>query len=251
MKILLIQPPVRDFYFTAKRSIPYGLISIASALRQSGFDVALIDALATSKSKVIDTPNEMVYLEEFFTSEDISPFALFNKYKYYGYSLEHLGNEIKKSDAQIVGVSSLFTAYSDEAIEIARLVRKKLPGCIIVVGGHHPTAIPEKVMAEPVVDFVIRGEGEIVFPEFAKAIEKKESVEAIQGLVFRKKDGALRMSQPAYIENLDELPLPASDLVKHKFYGRKSGASMVVTASRGCPMKCTLLLCCISVVKIP
>ena len=35
--ILLIQPPIRDFYLTAKRTIPYGLASIASALILNGW----------------------------------------------------------------------------------------------------------------------------------------------------------------------------------------------------------------------
>ena len=35
--ILLIQPPIRDFYLTAKRTIPYGLASIAAGLIEAGF----------------------------------------------------------------------------------------------------------------------------------------------------------------------------------------------------------------------
>lgn len=244
MKILLIQPPVRDFYFTAKRSIPYGLISIASSLRSAGFEVELIDALATSKSKIIKIPIEMSYLSDFYSHEDLTPFALFNKYRYYGYSFEHLGNLIERSRADIVGVSSLFTAYSDEAIDTARLVRKKLPGSIIVMGGHHPTAMPENVMAEAVVDFVIRGEGEDAFTRLVVSLKKKWPLEHIKGLVFRKNDGSLHCSPSVHIENLDALPLPAGDLYNHKFYGRKAGASMVLTASRGCPMKCTY--CCVA-----
>ena len=40
--ILLIQPPVEDFYFTFKRSIPYGLASIAASLKQKGFSVEIL-----------------------------------------------------------------------------------------------------------------------------------------------------------------------------------------------------------------
>jgi len=49
--VLLVQPPIRDFYLTAKRTIPYGLASIAAALSQSGFTVALADALATRRAR--------------------------------------------------------------------------------------------------------------------------------------------------------------------------------------------------------
>ena len=48
--ILLIQPPIRDFYLTCKRTVPYGLSCIASSLIEVGFSVGIFDALATSKS---------------------------------------------------------------------------------------------------------------------------------------------------------------------------------------------------------
>ena len=41
--VLLVQPPIRDFYLTAKRTIPYGLASIAAAPRRRGFTVAAIE----------------------------------------------------------------------------------------------------------------------------------------------------------------------------------------------------------------
>ena len=44
--ILLIQPPIRDFYLTAKRTIPYGLTAIAAALIAKGYTVDILDALA-------------------------------------------------------------------------------------------------------------------------------------------------------------------------------------------------------------
>ena len=244
MKVLLIQPPVRDFYFTAKRSIPYGLISIASELRRHGFDVNLIDALATGKSKVIPLPEEMSYLNDLYGKEDISPFALFHQYKYFGYSQEHLGNLIKKSNADVVGISSLFSAYSNEVFEIAALAKNKLPDGIVIVGGHHPTSMPKDSMSDPSVDYAIRGEGEVVLPELLHALQNGHPLKDIKGLVYRDSTGGIQINDIALMKNPDDYPRPATDLVNHKFYSRRDGASMVVTASRGCPMKCTY--CCVA-----
>src|SRR5690242_19332471 len=113
--ILLIQPPIRDFYLTAKRTIPYGLACIASALIEEGFSVEILDALATSKSRAIDTPAEMAYLDLYYARPDISPFGLFHRFRHYGYGFEHIGQAAKRSGAFLVGISSLFTAYSEEA----------------------------------------------------------------------------------------------------------------------------------------
>ena len=58
--VLLVQPPIRDFYLTAKRTIPYGLASIAAALTGHGFSVEILDALAASKSRPAELPAEIL-----------------------------------------------------------------------------------------------------------------------------------------------------------------------------------------------
>src|SRR5210317_2136037 len=88
--ILLIQPPIRDFYLTAKRTIPYGLARIASVLIHQGYSVDILDALARSKSRTIALPEEMAYLDEYYGRPDRSPFSLFHSFKHFGYSFEHI-----------------------------------------------------------------------------------------------------------------------------------------------------------------
>ena len=237
--ILLIQPPVRDFYLTAKRTIPYGLTCIASALMKSGFTVEILDALATSKSRIRDLPKEMKYLHPYYGRPDLSPFGLFHHFRHFGYSFDTIGKTAGKSAAFLVGISSLFTPYVPEAIRTAEVVKAHLPDCKIVMGGHHPSALPESVMASAAVDFVIRGEGEVALPLLAKALSTSSRYDAIPGLVFRNKDGTLQINPAARMQHLDDYPLPATQLIKQKFYSRKNGASMVIVASRGCPMKCS------------
>lgn len=162
--ILLIQPPIRDYYLTAKRTIPYGLSCIASALQQAGHSVAMVDGLATSRSRVIASPPEMVYLKPYFGRPDVSPFSLFHQYRHYGYSFEHLGHLARESGASLVGISSLFTAYRDQVVSVAESVKRFHPACHIVVGGHHPTAMPGDLLRSGAVDFVLRGEGEVSLP---------------------------------------------------------------------------------------
>ena len=84
--ILLIQPPVCDFYLTAKRTIPYGLACIAAGLIEAGFSVQILDALATAKSRVVDPPQEMSYLQPFYGRADRSPFALFHHFRHFGFT---------------------------------------------------------------------------------------------------------------------------------------------------------------------
>ncbi len=237
--IALIQPPIRDFYLTAKRTFPYGLACIAAALMDGGLSVALIDALATAKSRPVDPPPEMRYLGDFYGREDRSPFCLFHRYRHYGYSFEHVARLAAASGAPLIGISSLFTAYSAEALETARAVRAACPGAAIVMGGHHPTALFREVLDSGAVDFVLRGEGEAALPQLAAALRDASPLERVPGLCYRRSNGQWHIAAPALIPDLDGVPPPALERVRRDFYQRRRRGSVVVTTSRGCPMGCS------------
>ncbi len=242
-QILLIQPPIRDFYLTAKRTIPYGLMCIAEALREKGFSVAIFDGLATGRSRIIDLPSEMAYLDSYYGRPDHSPFALFHHFKHFGYSFEHIGKIARDSGAFLVGIASLFTPYAEEALETARAVKRFHPDCAVVLGGSHPTVLPAAIMAESAVDYGIRGEGETALPLLAKALKCGADLSRVPGIIFRKADGGIHAAPPAMMAP-DADPLPAIDLMQHAFYRRAGRGSAVVTASRGCPLKCSY--CCLA-----
>ena len=237
--ILLIQPYIEDFYLTAKRTLPYGLASIATALRQAGFTVAICDALATAKSRVIPWPRNMDYLAPFYGRPDLSPFGLFHQFRHFGYSLEYIAAQARRSNAFLIGISSLFSAYSDMALDTAAAVKKACPDACIVLGGHHPTALPEAVMAHESVDLVLRGDGEVGMPLLAKALKDGLDLGAIPGLVQRRSDGRLDINPPAVADDLDRLPIPAFDLIQWRYYQRAGRGSLSLAASRGCPLRCT------------
>ena len=237
--ILLVQPPIRDFYLTAKRTIPYGLASIAAGLKAAGFSVQILDALATRQSRIADLPIEMSYLRAYYPKPDRSPFALFHHYRHYGRSFEAIAQQVKAARPFLVGISSLFTAYATDAIQTAEGIKVRYPECKIVIGGHHPTELPAQVMASPAVDFVLRGEGEVSMPLLARALCNATELTNIPGLVFRKPDGSLHVGQTAIMDNLDDYPLPATDLLNQHYYGRNKKAATVIVASRGCPLSCT------------
>ena len=242
--IVLVQPPIEDFFLTAKRTIPYGLACIAASLEEQGFSVAIIDGLATNKSKILPWPEEMAYLAPHFGKPDSSPFALFHNYKHFGYSFVHLGKLVRQSGAFLVGISALFTPYHESALQLAVAIKQQHPDCRIVVGGHHATAMPETVMACSAVDYVIRGEGEVSLPQLAKALKNGwaddlDRLSKIPGMVLRRKDGTLQVGEPAVMNDLEASPLPATHLLKQSFYRRKQRGSAVIMASRGCPLCCS------------
>lgn len=257
--ILLIQPPIQDFYFTKKRSIPYGLACLSSHLNNAGFTVQILDALATNKSRIIPWPKEFQYLQEYYGQHDTTPYALFHNYREYGLNQNQIRLSIKESNAKLVGITSLFTPYCQQAYDIAKIVREELPNATIVLGGHHATALPEHVLQNCCADYCIRGEGEEAITLLAKKIltiphEKTtlpiEEIKNIPGLSYHNENNTVMIADIAILSNYDNPPLPDLSLIDHKFYSRKNGSSAVIVAGRGCPMQCSY--CCVSkYTKIP
>jgi radical SAM superfamily enzyme YgiQ (UPF0313 family) len=239
LDVLLIQPPIEDFYFTAKRSVPYGLACLAATLMQKGYSVRVLDGLASAKARRRRTPDSMAYLLPYYGRPDHSPFASFNVYRHFGYSVDHLQRQIAEARPSVIGISSSFSAYSDQALAMARAARACLSGAVIVMGGHHPTALPRQVLACSAVDFVLRGEGETSLPALVGALRDGTDIDSVPGIAYRLPTGKIHLSDPAVIESLDRMPPPAHALIDFHFYKRAGGASTTVVASRGCPMQCS------------
>jgi len=194
--VILVQPPIEDFYLTKKRTIPYGLASIAACIRKKGFDAEILDSLATDKSKTIEYPYEFSFLLPFYGKKDITAFSLFHEFKHFGYSYEYIGTKIREKAPFIVGISSLFTAYCNEALKTAQTIKKFYPHCKIVLGGHHPTIFPEKVLNCPQIDFVLRGEGETSMGLLCEALKTGSDLKKIPGIAFKKNDSFIFLTPP-------------------------------------------------------
>jgi tRNA A37 methylthiotransferase MiaB len=240
--ILLVQPPIRDFYLTAKRTLPAGLISIAALLRRKGFRVGLFDALARGKSRPLALPTGWDDLAVLYGPDDQSPFGLFNRYRHFGYSLPSIGAAARRSRAFLFGVSSLFSPYEDMALATADIIKTCCPEATVVLGGHHATALPERLLAHPSVDCVLRGDGEASLPALARALTRNLALDTVPGIGFRRPDGTFHIAPPVFVAELDRLPPPAHDLAAEAFYARRGRSTLVLTASRGCPRQCTY--CC-------
>jgi radical SAM superfamily enzyme YgiQ (UPF0313 family) len=235
--ILLVQPPIEEFYLTLKRTIPYGLASICASLEQRGYDTGIIDSLATPKSRKIPYPQGFSHLKPFFGRKDRTLFSLFHHFYHFGYSHEYIATRVRKEKPFLVGISSLFTAYCDQALETARMIKKFYPQTIIVLGGHHPTQFPKQVLACEAVDFVLRGEGEESLGALADCLIQKADPAGVPGIAFKQK-GQTIIRPPAWIKTLDQVPLPAADRISQDYYRRKHHHTLTLVTSRGCPMTC-------------
>jgi magnesium-protoporphyrin IX monomethyl ester (oxidative) cyclase len=162
------------------------------------------------------------------------PFALIKK-------------EIQSRKPNVVGISGPFTCQIQNSIKISNIVKEVDPDILTVMGGPHVTLVPKEFLQEAKdVDIAVTSEGEYAMVEVAQFFEGKKQLLDILGIAYRK-DGEIvvNVSRPL-IENLDELPYPAYDLVDMKQYlnpekiGYRSFRDRAISmiTSRGCPFNC-------------
>ncbi len=161
MNILLIQPPIRDFYRTRFREYPLGLLYCAAALEAAGHEAHILDARWCARPRRVTLPPELSSLAAYYTREN----NLFIDYQHFGMAFEAITAEVAQRAPDIVGISSMFTPYVQEAIATAHAVKAALPQCPVVMGGVHATVDPASIMESGAVDSVVRGEGEELLPE--------------------------------------------------------------------------------------
>jgi len=238
MKILLIQPPIRDFYQTSIRTQPIGLAYVAASLKSHGHEVEILDCQIEKRTST-PIPSELSYLRDFYPFNDRSPFKLYTGYYHFGMGWEEIGQKIKDSMADVFGISS-FTPYHGEALEIAQIIKDWDRRKIVVMGGAHASCDPEGVLKSPFVDYAVLGEGEVRFPLLIKKIEKKDlkEITEMDGIGYRK-DGEIRIDPlQNFIQDLDSLPHPARELLDLDRYKMRKKRSTMIITSRGCPHGC-------------
>ena len=239
MKILLIQSPIQDFYQTRIRTQPIGLAYLAASLQKHGYEVKILDC-QTGKKKAIPIPSELSYLQDYYPFDDRSPFKLYSGYYHFGMSWDEIRERVEDSKADVFGISSSFTPYHGEALQIARIIKEWNRKKIVVMGGAHVSCDPEGVLKNPFIDYVVLGEGEYRFPLLLKQIEagKIGKVEEIDGIGYRA-DGEIRIHPlETFIPNLDSLAYPSRGLFDLSRYQIRKNQSTMIITSRGCPHRC-------------
>lgn len=159
---------------------------------------------------------------------------------------EEIVKKIQKTKSKVVGISS-WSINFNESLDIAKAIKTKLPSIPIILGGPHATCYPDSVMKHKEIDFVFRGEAELVFPRFLDELEKKmKRWSSIPGLSYRIKDGEIRKNNPYLTPKLDDLRIPDYQAIRLDDYlengyrlisSQKRNVPLVTT--RGCPYGCT------------
>jgi len=139
----------------------------------------------------------------------------------------------------IVGISGDTSRYPI-ALKIASQIKKHYH-YPIMMGGPHVSFFEKETLDTGVVDYVIRGEGEYISSNLLNALEKGNDPASVSGIAFKKKGELVKTPPALIIEDLDNLPLPARDLLPMKEYRKLIFQGEPITTlvtSRGCPFNC-------------
>ena len=132
------------------------------------------------------------------------------------------------------------------AVQMAFMIKQEKPLITIIVGGSHFSALPEKTLQENTCfDIGIIGEGERTLERLLFALKFGDDLFSIEGLAFRENNRIVMTAPGTRIEELDELPMPAFDLLPEiARYYRPAAQSIKylpavsLVTSRGCPGRC-------------
>jgi anaerobic magnesium-protoporphyrin IX monomethyl ester cyclase len=229
MKVLLIYPPLTlhklDVSDPSKSTL-VGLGYIAAVLKKKGHEVKILDCLIASHTK------QQVDLD-FMRS---------------GLLDDEILSNIKAFNPDVVGVSCMFTSYFKNAHTVASIVKKFNKDILVVFGGAHASTFPGIVMKDRNVDVVVISEGELTICELLERYKDKRDFNGVKGIVHRV-GGEIKREEPReFIQNLDDIPFPAWELLekdlaiirdenrKNKFLMRWPMGHILT--SRGCPNDC-------------
>ena len=176
MKVLFVHPSSLMHSEIFLRLEPLGLELVADSARQAGHEVRLLD-LQVFRHR--DLHQEL---------DDFRPDAV-------GFSLNYLAN-------------------IPEVLDLAHVVRQKLPEAFVFVGGHSASFTAKEILehANGQIDCVVRGEGEAITPRLLAQVESDRSqVHTLPGVISPTGEGP----PPTLMQGLDEHS-PARDLTRNR-----------------------------------
>ena len=158
---------------------------------------------------------------------------------------------IEAENPDVVAVSSLATCNAYLVVRALESAKKVAPNSFTITGGQHFTALAEPSVSQyPILDAVVRGEGEETLVELITALEKAHSLADVKGLTFRHNEEIISTPPRPLIQDLNCLPMPGYHFVEDHLdrYHFKMMAGdrryVIIEGSRGCEHNCTFCSQC-------
>jgi len=251
MKILAIYPNADGY-----GRIPTGLAIIITVLKNAGHELSLFDTTFLHHSNQDNDTREragLVKKVETILGPDtagaeggVKSDCDGSQVLQYESLTEEQMNDLllqmlmeKRSDAVIM---TLVEDNYNHAARLLQVVKNFDPSIPIVVGGPTPSAAPDILIENPLIDYLIQGEGEEAVVELFDLLEKDQGIEDIRNLWY-KKNGVVKHNPLRPFMNMDAVPIQDVALWDRRHFYKPYDGKLYWTGyfemSRGCPYQCT------------
>ena len=217
MNVFLINPPYLKRFSRQQRSpavirsgtlyYPYWLSFAAGVLKDAGFDVLLVDAVAS----------DMDFQQCVKRAGSFNP---------------------------VLAVVETSTPSIENDLDFCRELKCRIPNLVLVIVGTHPSACYEEVLkACLAVDIVALGEYEHSILDIARRLADKKEWCDVPGIAFRESQKSVKTSARPFIENLDDLPFVSRIYkeylpIEQYYFSLARHPMIMLITGRGCPNGC-------------
>lgn len=174
--------------------------------------------------------------------EEIGIASIASYLRKYGYEVMLMGSNVKRINydkivefqPDIVGLPT-YTVSKEAVYSVCSRIRKLVTGVRICLGGLFPTYYHKEILWENEdIDFIARGEGELVFVDLAECLSKNGNLAEVKGVTYRQGNIIIANKDHDVIQQMDNMPFPSKDIVvdnklKH----------VLISTSRGCTNNCS------------
>lgn len=226
--VTLIKPPLifsKNSYSTPL-TLPIGLAYMAAVLEKAGYRVKILDCPSLGMNEIRLTPDGQFKLQGLDEEE----------------SIERIDPE-----TDIIGITNMFSQEWPHVRNYINRVREAFPRAKIVVGGEHPTAMPEYTLRDcPAIDYLVAGEGEMTLLELVYKTRSGKPTHDVSGISYLAEGRYFKTCLSPRLADVKKMPWPAWHLMDIEAYfqpnfsyGIGHGRNVAMLATRGCPYQCT------------
>jgi len=232
MKLALVRPPFYSLFgvTTPKmKTYPLNLLYLGSYVRKNtNWEVSIIDGenvVRKDEALCFSTTSD----PELIMNAQIPKMeALLNDSENEFWDL--VESEIISHKPNLVGITCNSGSMDTVRILVKRLKNLDIP---VVLGGSHPTVLPEQSLIYTSADMAVIGEGEIALADLLHAFEEGADFSEVRSLAWRRSEEIVINSRADLITDLDSLPILDRSLIDRSLY-----YGDVIMTGRGCPFDC-------------
>ena len=177
MDILLFNPyysQLIEYYSFYRPTPPMGLMYLAGYLKKHGL------------------PSKIFELGIFESQDAIKD----GKRVRFGLANDAIAGIIKNEKPKIIGITSMYSVFYRDIVEIVDLIKSVNSEIAVVLGGNHVSSYWKHVLKNRNIDYVVIGEGEQTFLEFCRLVLFNNSAAQIPGIAYRNDDSAVVRTKP-------------------------------------------------------